>query len=130
MQKRVTIQDLAIELNTTPSTVSRALRGHPGISKMMKSKVVSLAKERGYVVNSLAANLRSGKSKTIGVVVPRINRDFFSNVIAGIEEVAYQHEYNIIISQTHDQISKEDECIKSLVNSRVDGILVSLGVSS
>ncbi len=130
MKKRITIQDLAKELNTTPSTVSRALNNHPNISDDMKKRVNKLAEKWNYQVNSIASNLRKGKSKSIGVIVPRINRDFFSHVIAGIENVAYEYGYSVVICQTHDQIDKEKEYIKTLISSGVDGILVSIGLET
>lgn len=130
MKKRVTIQDLAKELNTTPSTISRALKNHPAISKSMKKRVVDLAKERNYQVNALAAGLRIGKSKTIGVIVPRINRDFFSNVISGVEDMAFESGYNVVICQTHDKVVKEKQHLNTLISSGVSGILVSVGLET
>jgi len=130
MSKRVTILDLANELNTTTSTISRALRNHPSISVSMKKKVLELAKLRNYQVNSMAANLRSGKSMTLGVVVPHINRDFFANVISGIEEVAKREGYSVVICQTKDKIEKERNCIETLLRTRVDGVLISVGLET
>jgi LacI family transcriptional regulator len=130
MSKRVTIQDLANELNTTTSTISRALRNHPSISKGMKEKVLALAKIKNYQVNSIAANLRSGKSKNIGIVVPRINRDFFANVISGIEEVANNEGYSVVICQTHDKYEKEKNCIEAFLRTRVEGIIISVGLET
>ena len=130
MKKRVTIQDLAKELNTTPSTISRALKDHPGIGKTMKEAVRALAKKYDYQPNAIASGLRSGKTNTIGVIVPRVNRDFFSNVISGIEDVVFEAGYNVIICQTHDRLEKEQQYINTLLNGRVDGIMVSLGLET
>jgi len=130
MSKRVTILDLANELGTTTSTISRALRNHPSISVSMKKKVMELAKLRNYQVNSMAANLRSGKSMTIGVVVPHINRDFFANVISGIEEVAKTEGYSVVICQTKDIFEKEKNCVDTFLKTRVDGILISVGLET
>ncbi len=130
MAKRVTIQDLAKELNTTTSTISRALRNHHSISTAMKKRVLELAKIRNYQVNSMAANLRSGKSMTIGVVVPHINRDFFANVISGIEGVAKTEGYSVVICQTNDKIDKERDCISTFLKTRVDGVLISVGLET
>lgn len=127
MGKRVTIQDLAKELNTTASTISRALHDHPGISKTMTKRVKELAKRRNYRVNSVASSLRAGKSKTIGVIVPMINRDFFANVISGIEDVAFQNGFNVIICQSDNKVEKEIQHIETLISSGVAGVLVSLG---
>ena len=125
-KNQVTIHDIARELNTTASTVSRALQGHPRISESTKKAVKELAKKWKYQPNIVASNLRKGKSNTIGVIVPHINRYFFSSVIAGIEEVANKAGYNIIICQTYEKYDKECSNVKILLNSRVDGILASL----
>ena len=130
MAKRVTIQDLAKELNTTASTISRALKDHPAISKSMKERVVDLAQKRNYKVNALAAGLRVGRIKTIGVIVPRINRDFFSNIIAGIEDLAFEKGYNVVICQTHDKIAREKQYINTLLSTGVSGLLISLSLES
>lgn len=126
-KRRITITELAQELNTTASTVSRALRGHSSISKEMKERVQELAAKRNYKVNRMAANLRSGESKILGVVVPRVNRDFFSNCIAGIEELATKAGYSIIICQTEDDEVRERKSIMTLIESNVAGILISTG---
>lgn len=128
--KRVTITELANELNTTPSTVSRALRGHDCISKEMRDKVHDLAVKRNYTVNRLASSLRSGSSKTLGVIVPRVNRDFFSNCIAGIETLASEAGYTTIICQSHDLAKEEERSVFSLIESNVAGILISTGSDS
>lgn len=130
MSKRVTILDLAKRLNTTPSTISRALRDHPGVSKSLREAAKSLARELNYQPNSIASGLRKGKSYTIGIVVPHINRDFFSNVISGIEDIAFENGYKVMICQSHDSEEKEIQYIDTLVSARVDGIIVSLGLNT
>src|SRR6476659_10227555 len=97
--KEVTIYDLAKKLNISPATVSRALKNHPGISKKTKKKIFDLVDEMGYRSNNFARNLRTQKTETIGVIVPRLNSNFMSSVIAGIESVANKEGYNLIISQ-------------------------------
>jgi len=129
-KKRVTIQDLADELNTTPSTISRSLKDHKGISPEMKKKVQELALKRNYRVNTMASGLRTGQSKTIGVIVPMINRDFFSNVIAGIEKEASARNYTIIICQSSNDVHSETQHVKTLIESNVAGIFASLALSS
>lgn len=127
---RVTIHDLAKELNITPSTVSRALADHPRISASTKKAVIKLAKKLNYQPNSIASSLRTGKGNTIGVIIPRISRHFFSTVIGGIEEVANQAGYNVLICQSHESYEKEVENVKALVNGRVDGLLVSIATET
>src|SRR3546814_4633978 len=89
-KRNITIKDIAIELNVSVATVSRALSGHPDISKKTKSLIVEAAERMGYHPNLLASGLIKRKSKTIGVVVPTINRQFWSNTISGIEKTAHE----------------------------------------
>ena len=122
----VTVHDLARELNLNASSVSRALNDHPRISVETKQRVLKLAKKYNYKLNKAAYTLRTGKGKTIGVIVPRINRFFFSNAIHGIEEIAASHDYNVIICQTLDSTTKEMKSIKALLGDKVDGIVASI----
>jgi LacI family transcriptional regulator len=124
--RRTTIHDIAKELNMTASTVSRALNDHPKISQATKILVQNKAKEMNYTTNVLAASLRTGKAQTIGLVVPRINRVFISNTIAGIESVTNRAGYNIIICQSDEKQLKEEQNINTLINSRVDGIIMAI----
>jgi LacI family repressor for deo operon, udp, cdd, tsx, nupC, and nupG len=98
--KRTTIYDIAEKLGITASSVSRALNNSSQVNEKTKELIIKTADELNYKRNILASNLRKGQSKTIGVVMPRINQNFFSNVIAGIEEVTYQKGYNLIICQS------------------------------
>jgi LacI family transcriptional regulator len=125
-KRRVTIHDIARELNTTASTVSRALQDHPRISKSMKTAVWELAQKLNYQPNSIASSLRKGKGNTIGVIIPRIDRYFFSAVIRGIEDVAYEAGYNVMICQSYDSIEREKAIVENLINGKVDGLLVSV----
>ena len=131
MKKRsVTIHDIARELNTTASTVSRALQDHPRISKNMKEAVWELSQKLNYQPNSIASSLRRGRGSTIGVIVPRIDRHFFSSVIRGIEDVAYEANYNVLICQSYDSYEREKAIVDTLTNGKVDGLLVSLAFDS
>ena len=125
-KRRVTIHDIARELNTTASTVSRALQDHPRISKVTKEAVWDLAKKLNYQPNSIASSLRKGKGNTIGVIIPRIDRYFFSAVISGIEDVAYEDGYNVMICQSYDSIKREKAIIENLINGKVDGLVISV----
>lgn len=124
--KRTTIHDIAKALELTASTVSRALNDHPKISIETKEIVRKKAKELNYTANTLAASLRTGKAKTIGLIVPRINRFFISNTISGIESVTNKAGYNIIICQSEENLQKEEQNIITLINSRVDGIMIAI----
>ena len=125
-EKRVTIHDIARKLNITASTVSRALNNHSRISKKTKDEVKKVAEKMNYHPNVIAHNLRKGKANTIGLVVPRINRQFFADAIHGIEQVTNPAGYNLIICQSGELYQKEHENINTLLNNRVDGIIISV----
>lgn len=123
---QVTIKDIARELNISPSTVSRALKDHPDISVDTKKAVNALADKLNYQPNIVALNLRQKKTNTIGVIIPEVVHFFFSTVISGIEDVAYQAGYNVILAQSNESYAREVAHVKALFNSRVDGMLLSL----
>ena len=129
-KKNITIYDIAKELNVSPSTISRALKDHHSIGKEMIETVKKLAKKRGYRPNSIAASLRKNKTNTIGVIVPWINRPFISSLISGIEEVASKSGYNVIISQSHDSYKNEVVISKSMYDSRIGGLIISLAMET
>ena len=126
----ITIHDIAKELNISASTVSRALNDNPRISKATKAKIKALALKLGYQPNTIASNLRNQRTNTIGIVVPLINRHFFSTFISGVEDVAFDAGYNVIISQSKDQLEKEKQIIHSLFSNRVDGLITSLSMQT
>jgi LacI family transcriptional regulator len=122
----VTIYDIAKALNISPSTVSRALKDHPHIKKETKRKIIATAGEMGYRHNNFASNLRQRRSNTIGVVVHRLDSYFIASVFSGLEKVASENGYGLIISQSQESWRKEILCASTLFNSRVDGLIVSL----
>lgn len=125
MKGRITIHDIAKKLNITASTVSRALKDHPRISAETKRTVLKTARKLNYQPNNIAAALRNGKSNIIGIIVPTIDRTFFSSVVRGIEEIANGSKYNVMICQTHDKVDKEIATVEALLSARVDGIIAS-----
>jgi LacI family transcriptional regulator len=125
-EKEITIYDLAKKLNLSIATVSRALKDDPVVSKKTKKKIADLAEQMGYRSNHFARNLRNQRTNTIGVIVPRLDSYFMATVISGIENVANNEGYNLIISQSSESSDKEIECAKTMFNNRVDGLLVSL----
>lgn len=123
---QVTIKDIARELNVSPSTVSRALKDHPDISPSTKKAVNELAGRLDYQPNAIALSLRKSKTNIIGVVIPQIVHHFFSTVISGIEDVANEHGYHVMICQSNESFDREKSSTQALLNSRVDGMLVSI----
>jgi DNA-binding LacI/PurR family transcriptional regulator len=126
MNKKTTIYDIAKVLDITAASVSRALNNNPKISESTRKLVLETAAKMNYKQNKLALALRSGKSYNVGVIVPRIDSNFFASVIRGIEEELYAHKYNVIICQTHEDEKREFENINTLLNAQVDGILMSV----
>jgi len=124
--KQATIKNIASELKLSASTVSRALNDHPDINKETKRLVNSIAKELGYRPNIIARNLKSSKSNQIGVIVPEIRHDFFANALSGIEEVAYQKGYTVILAQSNEDKDREEINLNSMYLHRVAGVLVSI----
>jgi LacI family transcriptional regulator len=122
----VNIKILAQELGLSIATVSRALRDSYEISAETKQKVLDMAKKLNYEPNPSASNLRSHKSKTIAVIVPEVANNFFSLAINGIEEIARQHGYHVLVYQTHENSEIEMEFTRRLLSGRVDGILISV----
>ncbi len=125
-KENVTIKDIARELQISPSTVSRALKDHPDISPETKKLVNNLADKWNYRPNPIALSLKGGRSRTLGIIVPEIIHYFFSSVISGIEDYADENDYNVMICQSNEEYEKELNSIQTLVNSRVDGILISI----
>jgi LacI family transcriptional regulator len=129
-EKETTIYDIASKLNISIATVSRALKDDPVVNKKTRKKVFQAAEEMSYRSNHFARNLRSQKTQTIGVIVPKLNSHFMSSVIAGIENVANSQGYNLIISQSSETVEKEIASAKTMFNNRVDGLLVSLAYNT
>mgnify|MGYP003632405132 CR=1 FL=1 len=124
--KNITIKDIAKELGISISTVSRALQDKPEISLETRKKVRAFADLYHYMPNSLALRLRSQKTMIIGIVIPEIVHHFFSRVISGVEKVANEKDYNVMICLSNESYDKEKLNIKMLTNGSVDGLLVSL----
>ena len=123
---QVTIKDIAKELGISPSTVSKALKGHRDISSSTKQSVRKLAENWNYKPDQIALSLKSGLSKTIGVIVPEIVHYFFSTVIGGIEDLAFDSGYHVMFCQSSELYAREVKAVETLLSSRVDGILVSV----
>ena len=121
-----TIKDIAKALNLSPSTVSRALRDSFEISPITKSLVLDYAEKINYRANPIARSLREKKSYSIGVIVTEIANNFFSQVIEGIESVAYSKNYQVVISQMHESFARERSNVEYLYSRSTDGLLIAL----
>ncbi|MFA6470012.1 MAG: LacI family DNA-binding transcriptional regulator [Bacteroidota bacterium] len=124
--KHSTIIDIAQKLNVSPSTVSRALSDHPDVKKETKDLIKKIAEELRYSPNPIARSLKNSRSTTIGVIVPEIKHDFFSSAISGIEDVAYQSGYTILVCQSNESYEREVVNTNVLMHQRVAGVIVSI----
>jgi len=122
----ITIKDIARALNLSTSTVSRALRNSYEINVETKKLVMEYAERMNYRPNPIALSLRDSKSKSIGVIIPEIANNFFSQLINGIESIAYNLGYHVVIFQSHESYEREVANTNYLVSRKVDGLLVSL----
>ncbi len=129
-QSEITIHDIARKMNIAASTVSRALNNNPIVNQETRRLIERTAREMGYRPNTMAANLRTRRTNTIGVILPLINRYFFSSVISGIEDIAYKNGFAVTISQSNDNFEKETKIAQNFYSNRVDGIIVSLGMET
>ena len=126
VKRRISLKDIANELGVSISTVSRGLRDHPDISDDMIAKIKALAGLRHYSPNPMAMGLLKQRTRMIGVIVPDLVTHFFSSVISGIEEVAKEHGYFVIISSSYESYQKEKENIENLMKARVEGFIICL----
>ena len=130
-EQEVKLLDIARELNLSESTVSRAMKNHPAISKITIEKVQALAKERGYRTNNFASNLaRNQKTKTIGVIVHKLNSYFITTALSTIESLTSQAGYDLIIAQSSESDRSEISNANNLFQKRVDGLIVTLVYST
>jgi DNA-binding LacI/PurR family transcriptional regulator len=125
-KRHVSLKDIAAELNVSVSTVSRALKNHPDISDEVTARVHALASEWHYSPNPLAMGLLKQQTKMIGVIVPDLVTYFYSSVISGIDQIAKENGYYIVIASSYESYEKEKECINNLLMSRVEGLIVCL----
>lgn len=126
MKQKITLKKIAKEFGVSISTVSKALKDSHEISKELKDRIQAFAKYYHYKPNSLALNLRNQKTKTIGVIVPEIVHHFFTKVITGIEKLANDQGYNVMICLSNESYEKEVLNLEMLANGVVDGIILSV----
>ena len=126
MKAKITLKKIAKEFDVSISTVSKALKDSHEISKELREKIKAFAKYYHYKPNSIALNLRNQKTKTIGVIIPQIVHHFFSKVISGIEHIANEKGYNVMICLSDESFEKEVLNMEMLANGIDDGIIVSV----
>lgn len=126
MKRKVTLKQIAKELDVSISTVSKSLRNSPEIGIETREKVQAFAKFYNYKPNNIALSLKNRKTKTIGIIIPEIVHYFFSTVINGIEHVANDNGYSVIICLSDDSFDKEVLNMEMLANGSIDGFIMSL----
>lgn len=126
MKRKVTLKQIAKELDVSISTVSKSLRNSPEIGLETREKVQAFAKFYNYKPNNIALSLKNRKTKTIGIIIPEIVHYFFSTVINGIEHIANQNGYSVIICLSDDSFDKEVLNMEMLANGSIDGFIMSL----
>jgi LacI family transcriptional regulator len=126
MKRKVTLKQIAKELDVSISTVSKSLRNSPEIGEDTRLKVQAFAKFYNYRPNNIALSLKNRKTKAIGIIIPEIVHHFFSTVINGIEQVANENGYSVIICLSDDSFDKEVLNMEMLANGSIDGFIMSL----
>jgi len=125
MERRKTLKDIAKKLNMSISTVSKALNNEADISDLTKERVQNQAREWNYIPNESARNFKLNKNFIIGVIIPDLRDQFYVLAINGIEEIAGNEKYNIIITQSQEDVAKEAHIANTMIRNRVDGLLIS-----
>jgi LacI family transcriptional regulator len=128
--KKVTIEDIAKELNITFSTVARALKNNPAISEATKKAVREAAERLNYRQNRLASSLRSGRTNIVGIIIPSIELSFFGSIVHGIEKVMNENGYTVLLYQSNEQFLNEVDGVETFLQSRVDGIMASIALNT
>ena len=126
MKRKITLKQIAKELDVSISTVSKSLRNSPEIGEETRLKVQAFAKFYNYKPNNIALSLKNRKTKVIGIIIPEIVHHFFSTVINGIEQVANENGYSVIICLSDDSFDKEVLNMEMLANGSIDGFIMSL----
>ncbi|UFH46920.1 LacI family transcriptional regulator [Flavobacterium galactosidilyticum] len=126
MKRKITLKQIAKELDVSISTVSKSLRNSPEIGEETRLKVQAFAKFYNYRPNNIALSLKNRKTKTIGIIIPEIVHHFFATVINGIEQVANENGYSVIICLSDDSFDKEVLNMEMLANGSIDGFIMSL----
>lgn len=126
----ITIKDIAKALGLSTSTVSRALRDSYEISPETKKLVMEYAEKHNYHPNPIALSLKERRSRSIGVIVSEIANSFFSQIINGIESIAYNNGYNVIIAQSRESFERELMNLQFLTSRSVDGLIISVSTET
>jgi LacI family transcriptional regulator len=126
MKRKITLKQIAKELDVSISTVSKSLRNSSEISEDTRQKIQAFAKLYNYKPNLIALSLKNRKTKTIGIIIPEIVHHFFATVISGIENLANEKGYNVIVCLSDESFDKEVINMEMLANGSIDGFIMAL----
>ena len=126
MKKGITLKDIARKLNMSVSTVSKSLNNDSTISAITRERVKELADKWNYIANESARHFKLNKSFTIGLIIPDLQDHFFVKAINGIEKIAEAENYNIILTQSHENTCKEESIVNMMIRNRVDGLIAAV----
>lgn len=121
----VRLKDIAYRAGCSVMTVSKALRDAKDISIGTKARIQQLAEEMGYVPDAAAAGLRTRSTRLLGLIIPTLTNPIFARMVMAIEEWAYQHGYAVLLLHSHNDATREEQCIRRMLSRRVDGLFVS-----
>ncbi len=124
--RAITLKDIAQRLNMSVSTVSKALSGDAAISELTKERVRKQAAEWNYIPNEAARNFKLNKTFTIGLIIPSMMDQFYVMAINGVEKIAGDEKYNVIISQSHEDTAAEERIVDLMKRNRVDGLIITI----
>ena len=125
MSNSVTLKQIGAKLGLSAMTVSRALNNHDNVEEKTKKRIIETAQEMGYTPNRVAKSLVSKRTHTIGVIIPEISHTFFAQVISGIENVTYEMNYQLLLTNSAEKLEREKKALETLLAQQVDGILIS-----
>lgn len=123
--RKNSIHDIAKVLRLSPATISRVLNNHPHVHKATRSKVMAMVEQVGYKRNAMASGLRTNKTNTVGLIVPRISMFVHAEIITTIQNELHTHGYNLVICQSNDSVEVEKELTQTLYASRVDAVIAA-----
>ncbi|MEO9003544.1 MAG: LacI family DNA-binding transcriptional regulator [Ginsengibacter sp.] len=126
MNKAITLKDLAVKLNMSVSTVSKALNDNALISSITRNRVKKLASEWNYTPNEVARHFKLNKTFTVGLIIPNMLDQFYALAINGVEDIAGIEKYNVIVSQSHENPEKEEKIVELMKRNRVDGLIIAI----
>ena len=126
----MTLKEIARQLKISPSTVSRALQNSPRISQKTRDAVHELAAQMRFTPSQTARNLRSGKTGSIAMVLPEIRENFFSEVVNGVEQLAFEQNLSVALYQSHDLYNRELQIVSQLTSRKFDGVMLSVAKES